>query len=138
MIKKWKQLAHCELCELAVVGRQWRPGRTPKQAPPEVGDVDWTNHDHLKAPSLETITRQSVNQGSKVVLRRRDGVGLHQVWFERVTKVSRIAGKVLVAFWKRCVRATLLGAGFVAVGTAVRGRKCDGGRIFGPHQPLRA
>jgi hypothetical protein len=40
------------------------------------------------------------------VLHRSYGVGLHQVWLEKVTKVSRIAGKVLVAFWKRCAGAT--------------------------------
>ena len=52
------------------------------------GSIDRTNHGH--------------------VLHRRDGVGQHQVWFEKVTKVSRIPGKVLVAFWKRCGDATLL------------------------------
>jgi hypothetical protein len=40
------------------------------------------------------------------VLHRSYGVGLHQVWFEKVTKVSREAGNVLVAFWKRCAGAT--------------------------------
>ena len=109
MIKKWKQLAHGELCELcgdraAMAPRPVDPSRRRLD-----GDVHWTNHDHLKAPSLETITRQSVGQWLNVVLHRRDGVGLHQVWFERVTKVIRIAGKVLVAFWKRCARATLGG-----------------------------
>ena len=58
MIKKWKQLAHgesCELCggEAAMAPRPVDPSRRRLD-----GDVHWTNHDHLQAPSLETITRQ--------------------------------------------------------------------------------
>jgi len=50
---------------------------------------------------------RSVNVQAGFVLHRSYGVGLHQVWLEKVTKVSRIGGKVLVAFWKRCAGATL-------------------------------